>query len=217
MARRGGCRRCWPSTPGITGGAGAAAAVHHPILVTPARLSSAPTGATHRHVRRSRCLQPHALAGAQTGGAALPDRLPPTRLRQEPAEHHDFPRVGQDATGRSHPAPAEFPEEPVEPQVIRTASAQQKRQPPGHPNPAQDRSGVEASSGEFRPGWCATAKLPASADEKPPRDIGLIRVPEPAACSPGSRYPRAGQARPSATPGASGEDTTRPAPRHGSI
>ena len=40
-------------------------------------------------------MQPHALVGSQIGGVAFPDRLPSSRLRQEPAEHHDVPRVGQ--------------------------------------------------------------------------------------------------------------------------
>jgi len=110
----------------------------------------APRG--HRHLRRSRRTQPHPLIGAQIGGVAHPDRLPSPRLRQEPAEQHDVPRVGKNAVRRPYPPPAEFPEEPVELQVIRTVRAQQERQPVSHPRPAQHRSAINVSGGQFRSG-----------------------------------------------------------------
>ena len=65
----------------------------------------APRG--HRYLRRSRHMQPRPLIGAQVSGVALPDRLPAPRLRQEPAEQHDVPRIGN---GRcSPPAPPSRP------------------------------------------------------------------------------------------------------------
>jgi hypothetical protein len=97
-------------------------------------------------------MQPRPLIGAQVGGIALPDRLPSPRLRQEPAEQHDVPRIRKDAVRSPYPPPVQFPEEPVELQVIRTVRTQQERQAVSDPRKVQRRNATGSGRNLPRPG-----------------------------------------------------------------